>query len=61
VVGGAPGTTEETSAKGHFHLLTNENWLLKKGCKNGPLIFGESPGKKGGKDISILPIKVFWN
>ena len=39
----AEGTTEETSAKVHFHLLTKANWLLKKGSENGPVIFGETP------------------
>ena len=29
----------------HFHLLIKANWLLNKGHKNGPLIFGETPGK----------------
>jgi len=27
----------------HFHLLTQANWLLNRGYKNGPLIFGEPP------------------
>jgi hypothetical protein len=39
------GTTEETSAKGHFHLFTKANRLLKKVYKNGQSIFGETPGK----------------
>jgi hypothetical protein len=51
VVGGACGTTEETSAKGNFHLLTNANWLLKRGYKNGSLIFGETPVIRIGHSV----------
>ena len=33
---------QKKDLQGHFHLHTNENWLLNGGYRNGLLIFGKA-------------------
>ena len=51
------GNNRKDSSKGHFYLRTKANWLLNRGYKNGPPIFGETP-ETSSLTLSLLLIRI---